>query len=357
MPWFVAYCLASFGFFVLGAKGLSLHWFWNSVFSLLASATLIYAMHRIVRARLCRRRLTKAFKRGADIFDIRTILEGAFSRRPDLSDPSDAWCTGFFAYLPISIIVFVCLRLLLHSTSWRAVIALASAVPMAVVVGKVVNRLSAQRRMLFRARKAIVDHDPGMWDEILCAWAFEQPFGRPLAPHQMATADELTAAREEREAIESGTSLRCNNCGARQHKGEWEEAMDAHARAMGSAGFVNLSARPECLKCGSTDLVEASQPRAGTERPSEDVSTLAEGFRRAGRKWAEAHSREQQSVSLSSDGFRGVLASTRPVKEEAEKEVQRLIGEARAEGILDDVLLLLQRKGEKAALYLINGYL
>lgn len=54
--------------------------------------------------------------------------------------------------------------------------------------------------------------------------------------------------------------LRCGMCGHVQREGEWEEAMTAQARAMGAQRFVNLSARPQCLACGSTLLSDASQP-------------------------------------------------------------------------------------------------
>ncbi|MBM3473013.1 MAG: hypothetical protein FJX75_07100 [Armatimonadetes bacterium] len=153
-----------------------------------------------------------------------------------------------------------------------------------------------------------------------------------------------------------GPMLRCNNCGARQREGAWEDAMQARAAAAGSR-FVNLSASPECLKCGSTDLVGASSPRPQPKEAPKEVADLAGRFAAAGRKWAAAHSEEQAAVGRSSDGFRAVLARTRPIKEETERLVKTLIGEARARGVLDDVLRLLQRKGEKATLYLMDAYL
>ena len=111
------------------------------------------------------------------------------------------------------------------------------------------------------------------------------------------------------------------------------------------------------MKCGSTDLVDSSLPKPQSEEPSKDISDLAARFIHAGREWANAHSREQGGVSLSSDEFRRLMSSTRPVKERAEKEIKELIAEARTTNILDDVLRLLQRKGEKGALYLIDAYL
>ena len=48
--------------------------------------------------------------------------------------------------------------------------------------------------------------------------------------------------------------LRCRNCGHLQKDGDWEDMMDRRVKAMGSRGFRNISASPQCLKCGSTDL-------------------------------------------------------------------------------------------------------
>jgi hypothetical protein len=53
---------------------------------------------------------------------------------------------------------------------------------------------------------------------------------------------------------ESKPKLRCKSCGHVQEKGDWEAAMDRQAKAMGSAGFHNISARPQCISCGGTSL-------------------------------------------------------------------------------------------------------
>lgn len=53
---------------------------------------------------------------------------------------------------------------------------------------------------------------------------------------------------------------KCNSCGHLQADGAWEKAMDAQAKAMGRKGFFNLSASPECLNCGSTDLIDLRNP-------------------------------------------------------------------------------------------------
>ena len=97
--------------------------------------------------------------------------------------------------------------------------------------------------------------------------------------------------------------LRCNNCGAQQRQGDWERAMDVRARAMGSGGFVNLSAPEQCLKCGSTDLADASAPKARREESPKEVQDYAAQLVSAGSKWAAAHAKEQGAVSYSSDRF------------------------------------------------------
>lgn len=51
--------------------------------------------------------------------------------------------------------------------------------------------------------------------------------------------------------------LKCRNCGHVQRKGDCEDEMDRRAKAMGSSGFVNINARPQCLGCGGTDLAAA----------------------------------------------------------------------------------------------------
>lgn len=51
-----------------------------------------------------------------------------------------------------------------------------------------------------------------------------------------------------------GEELTCRNCGHVQRDGEWERETDKRTKAQGMTGFVNLSASPQCLSCGSTDL-------------------------------------------------------------------------------------------------------
>ena len=154
-----------------------------------------------------------------------------------------------------------------------------------------------------------------------------------------------------------GNKLRCGNCGNIQGEGAWEKEMDQRARAMGSSGFVNLSAPEQCLKCGSTDLTDASAPKQQSEEPSKEVSDFAAEFARLSRTWERAHTREQASVSLSSDAFRNVLSETRPIKEQVEKKIQLLLADVRSKGITDEILRLLQRKGETGALSLMDAYL
>ena len=49
---------------------------------------------------------------------------------------------------------------------------------------------------------------------------------------------------------------KCRSCGALQKDGAWEAAMDAQAKAMGLRGWHNISAKPECVKCGSLRLID-----------------------------------------------------------------------------------------------------
>lgn len=52
--------------------------------------------------------------------------------------------------------------------------------------------------------------------------------------------------------------LKCRSCGHVQREGDWDDAMDRQAKAAGSGGFVNINARPQCLRCGRTDLERLS---------------------------------------------------------------------------------------------------
>jgi hypothetical protein len=355
MLWFLMYCICSAVFLFLGAKSMSLHWFWNGLFSFFASGAIICSAHSVIETRLCHRRLAKAIKTGKNREDIKAIVEATFGTPYHRSEPLDGWEAGFFAYLPASIAVFVCLGLSIHSTAWRVMIALVSAIALAVLVGKAVNRMIARKHMLERAKKTITDHDPQMWDEIVKVW--DAYINARIKANAQAVAERKKTEANTRDDVYGHPLLRCNNCGAHQREGDWEKAMDARARAMGSSRFVNLSAPEECLKCGSTDLVDSSLPKPRSEEPSKDISDLAARFSRASREWADAHSREQGGVSLSSDEFRRLMSSTRPVKERAEKEIQKLITEARTRSILNDVIRFLQRKGERETLSLIDAYL
>ena len=58
-------------------------------------------------------------------------------------------------------------------------------------------------------------------------------------------------SRTKRKQSEKTTRYQCNSCGALQADGAWEKAMTRALRAQGLREFVNLSASPECLNCGS----------------------------------------------------------------------------------------------------------
>lgn len=155
----------------------------------------------------------------------------------------------------------------------------------------------------------------------------------------------------------SAKTVTCPNCGQVQREGDWEREMDHRTKAQGMTGFVNLSAPPQCLKCCSTIPASGSAPKRVAETPSQGPPDIAARFSDAARQWAEAHARAQSAVSMSSDDFRAVSSSTQIVKDAAEKEIGRLIGEARSKNVLDDVLRLLQERGQSGALYLIDAYL
>jgi len=193
MLWFLVYCIWSGLFLFIGANGMSLHWFWNGMFALLASGTLTYSMHRIARARLVHARLQKAIKAGKKAECLRVMFEAAFGTIPDANDSGDAGGAGGFAYVPASILVFLCLGALMDSVTWRAVIALAVAIPIAVLLGTVVSRLVAQRLMFEKAKKVITDCDSSTWDEMDRVWA-----GRKKAQAEAEVAEAKSRAAEEK---------------------------------------------------------------------------------------------------------------------------------------------------------------
>jgi hypothetical protein len=59
------------------------------------------------------------------------------------------------------------------------------------------------------------------------------------------------------------SKFRCKSCGHIQEEGDWEDAMNRQAKAMGSKGFVNISAEPQCLNCGVTQLEVISKGHGG----------------------------------------------------------------------------------------------
>ncbi len=76
------------------------------------------------------------------------------------------------------------------------------------------------------------------------------------------------------------TRYQCNSCGALQEDGAWEDAMNARAKVTGQKGFYNIGGSPECLKCGSTDLLDRYSPPAGDlEKEKRDVKLMPERIR------------------------------------------------------------------------------
>lgn len=83
--------------------------------------------------------------------------------------------------------------------------------------------------------------------------------------------------------------LRCKVCGNTQRKGDWEKAMDAQAKRMGMRGFVNIGAEPQCLKCGSRELIDLSRPVPTEEEPkfvtdaAEEIVRIMEPYFKSGK--------------------------------------------------------------------------
>ncbi|NQT20220.1 MAG: ankyrin repeat domain-containing protein [Planctomycetes bacterium] len=180
MVWFLAYCFLSVGFFILGDAGLTLHWFWNAVFSLLASGTMTYATHRIVRSRLCPARIRNAVQNQKPETEIRETVEAAFGAALDLDDPTDAWMAGFIAYPPIVIALFAGLGHVIHSGFWRVLITFPISIALAILLGNLMNRIAAQKRMFAASKKAIQDHDSGTWKRMASLWATRNTAGEQI---------------------------------------------------------------------------------------------------------------------------------------------------------------------------------
>jgi hypothetical protein len=195
--------------------------------------------------------------------------------------------------------------------------------------------------MLQNVEKIVKDHDAYLWHKWKQAWNDRL---------KARTYEALRSAREEQRRAgervkhdDDVQMLRCNACGHKQREGAWEEEMDRRARAMGSRGFINLSAPEECLKCGSTDLVEASKPRTRTSPTPKNVKRIADEFVTLGR---EHHLAVRRIDTATSDA--------------TYREARTLTEKARKEGILYDVLADLQRRRKtedvKAALALLDAH-
>jgi hypothetical protein len=234
MSWFITYCVFSIGLFLLGAQGMALHWFWNSLFSLLAAGTIVYATLRTVRARLCYARLRKALNGGKTPEDLRRTVEAAFRTCPDRTGPRDAWHAGFFAYLPAAIVAFVYLGLLIGSTGWRLTCALALAIPVAVVVGKIADRIAAQELMFERAKTAITGHNPRLWEDMTKLW------------HDRWQAKAAQASTSRSSASVGGDRETCSDCGRMLSRGNTVAVLDNYAT--GGCGFVE---KTMCKRCAA----------------------------------------------------------------------------------------------------------
>jgi len=225
MLWFLVYCIWSGVFLVIGAKGLSLHWFWNGVFFLLASGTLTYSMHRVVRSRLCPARLRRGIKGQKNPKELRSIVEAAFGATPTCSDPADACAAGCFAWLPLLIVAYVCLGLFVQSGFWRFLGAFVVGIPLAILLGQLVNIIAGQKQMLEKAKGVITDHNPRMWEEMTRAWGERRRYEL-----QAGAAQSRSTPSTARKAAHG----RCDSTPQRQRAAEM--------------GFKPLS-RPTCGYC------------------------------------------------------------------------------------------------------------
>ena len=81
-------------------------------------------------------------------------------------------------------------------------------------------------------------------------------------------------------AMKQRQRYKCNSCGSIQLDGAWETVMDTQAKAMGAKGFVNIGADPQCLNCGSLDLIDLwnpsiEKPRIEVKNEQRMVNTLS----------------------------------------------------------------------------------
>jgi len=339
MGYFVLYVtLAAAGCFA-GRMYLHLSWFWSVASAMSAAGAVVHALVSAGDSRRFRR-------------EIGALVEGNSSphrvydwwrQRRGLSDPcepsprAEELCAAQFLLLLMPVCVgLTCLRLQLH---WVLGIGVCASAGVGAAVGLIANR------PMEKAREIALQHAGDLFREWSRKW------GRQAT--EAATARRGQQATAAPEAADQAL-LRCNNCGRKQRRGDWEKEMDRRSRAKYGTEFVNLSAPEQCLKCGSTDLVDASQPRQATPAVPSEVAELAARFARAGREWEEAH-----TLGLS-EAQRGVMThyySTQQTKKEKEEEIKKLIAEARAKGVLYDVIGLLKRKGETAAVQLLDAYL
>ncbi len=339
MGYFLLYVALAAASCFAGRTYLHLDWFWSVASAMSAAGAVVHALVTAGHSRRTCREL------GA-LVEGNPSAHGVYDwwrRRLGVSDPCarSARAEELWVVQLVLLLTPACVGLASLHLAWYWVLGLGACASAAVAaaVGLVADRPMAKaRRMALEQAGDVFRQWSGGWGQ--------QVTEAPRGSRAWETTGPSEAAGDD--------LLRCNNCGHKQREGDWEREMNRQSRVKYGTEFVNLSAPAQCLKCGSTDLVDASQPRQAAPAVPAEVTDLAGRFARAGREWEEAH-----TLGLS-EAQRGVMThyySTQQTKKEKEEEIKKLIAEARAKGVLYDVIGLLQRKGETAAVQLLNAYL
>lgn len=177
MACFIFYCTTFVGFWVMGSTWLALGWFWNAVFSLLASGAVTLAARRVTMSRLAPGRVKAALDKAKAALtpaeksqEIRAVIEDAFGVAPESNSVANAGMAAFLAYIPLAIVLCSLLGLALSSVFWCVAWGSLLAIPCSGVLGMLASRAAAQEAMFKEVEDLVTERPEVSWRRMMEIW-------------------------------------------------------------------------------------------------------------------------------------------------------------------------------------------
>jgi hypothetical protein len=163
MRWFAVTCILAVIPWLLG-----LGWIWGSVFVVMSLCSIALVVKRVRFSRRCIEEVERSLTRKEHGESLCDVVAKHFGDTPKSIETDGAEFAGNLAFVPIAMLVFVGFMRLIDSNFWSATISIVAAVPLSMILQKLVDRHTTERQSsLDKVKQLVLAHDPNQWDVVL----------------------------------------------------------------------------------------------------------------------------------------------------------------------------------------------